>query len=233
MKIVCFCVDTQRDFMDKNGKLAVPNTDTIRRNLADLTKLADDNEIMVVNTADWHNNETQEISKTPNFITQFPEHCMENTIGADFIAETSPSGLPLVGTIFSWDKKYTQAKIEAMVEDFRNIVITKDKFDVFEGNPHTEAIVKAIAPDLVIAYGVVSQVCVNFAMHGLVKRGYKVGVVVDAIKELPNIPLEAVVKYWVDNNVAFYSVGNELKGHAVADILATLNIPVKNIKEII
>jgi nicotinamidase/pyrazinamidase len=41
----------------------------------------------------------------------------------------------------------------------------------------------------VIVYGVTTNVCVNDAVTGLAKRGKYVFVIVDAIKELPNLPL--------------------------------------------
>ena len=46
-----------------------------------------------------------------------------------------------------------------------------------------------ISPTTVVVYGVTTNVCVNDAVIGLVKRVGKVFVIEDAIKELPNIPL--------------------------------------------
>jgi nicotinamidase/pyrazinamidase len=40
-----------------------------------------------------------------------------------------------------------------------------------------------------VVYGVTTNVCVDAAVKGLVKKVNKVYVVKDAIKELPNIPL--------------------------------------------
>ncbi|MBC8444474.1 hypothetical protein H8D83_02700 [Candidatus Woesearchaeota archaeon] len=40
--------------------------------------------IAVINTCDYRNSKTKEISKTPDFVNNFPAHCMENTNGAKY-----------------------------------------------------------------------------------------------------------------------------------------------------
>ena len=54
---------------------------------------------------------------------------------------------------------------------------------------NTGNIVDILSPKIVIVYGMTTNVCVNDAVLGLVKRVPKVVVVEDAVKELPNIPL--------------------------------------------
>jgi nicotinamidase/pyrazinamidase len=107
---------------------------------------------------------------------------MANTKGAEYVPETDPEN-PL---IFDWNRKYPTLNEAKMA---RNIVIRKDAFDVFTGSPHTDEIVKLLAPKTVVVYGVTTNVCVNDAVVGLTKRVDNVLVVEDAIKELPNIPL--------------------------------------------
>jgi nicotinamidase/pyrazinamidase len=75
------------------------------------------------------------------------------------------------------------------VREHRNIVIRKDAFDVFLGNPHTAEILKIILPKTVAVYGLTTNVCVDAAVAGLVKRVENVFVITEAIKELLNIPL--------------------------------------------
>lgn len=175
-------VDTQVDFMEPDGKLYAPGAEKIKPVLADLTDFAAKYNIQVVNTADFHYSDSAELSDTPNFIQTFPEHCMANSKGAEYVAETKPE-YPL---IFDWNKEnYTFDKVKT----HRNIVIRKDAFDVFSGNPYTNKIVELITPETVVVYGVTTNVCVNDAVIGLAKRVDKVYVVEDAIKELPNIPL--------------------------------------------
>ena len=105
--------------------------------------------------------------------------------GAEFITETQPES-PL---LIDWD---VELAIFAEFDDperFRNIVIRKDAFDVFEGNPNAAKVVEILHPDEVFVYGVTTNVCVDKAVMGLSQRGIKVYVFVDAIKELPNLSL--------------------------------------------
>jgi len=178
-------VDTQEDFIDEAGKLYVKGAEAIRPTLKRITAFAKAEGIRVVNTCDYHHIYSTEISALPDFTTSFPEHCLAGTSGADFISETWPES-PL---LIDWDREMA---IFAEFDDtvrFRNIVIRKDAFDVFSGNPHAEKIVQILHPDQVFVYGVSTNVCVDKAVTGLAERGIKVYVFEDAIKELPNLPL--------------------------------------------
>lgn len=189
-------VDTQNDFVIPEGKLYVKDAELLRSTWNKITRLAEKNNIRVINTADFHFPNSEELSAEPDFISTFPEHCMANTQGAEYISETLPDNPVVV----DWDKE--DLALDEL-ETARNIVIRKDAFDVFLGNPHTEAILNLIAPKSVIVYGVTTNVCVNDAVLGLAKRVEKVYVVKDAIKELPNIPLP--FKNWISLGVKLIS----------------------------
>jgi nicotinamidase/pyrazinamidase len=183
--ILFWNVDTQVDFMNPDGKLYVPGAEKIQRNLQEITTFAQKNNIQVVNTADYHFPNSNELSDTPDFIDTFPPHCMADTEGAEYIEETKPVGM--VSEIH-WNKTISECELLYAIER-RNIIIRKDAFDVFKGNPYTETIVKQIAPKTIFVYGVTTNVCVDRAVVGLAERGYRVIVIADSIKELPNIPL--------------------------------------------
>jgi len=180
-KVLFWNVDTQNDFMLKDGKLSVPDAGRIVKNLKTLTRLAKEKGIQVVSTCDWHNSATYEISHTPDFKSKFPEHCMENTDGAKFIPETMPDESDSIEV--DWDIVNSEED-NVIVAGMRNIILKKDKFDAFEGNPNTDALLRELKPTLVYVYGVASEVCVNFAILGLLKRGYEVVIVIDAIQGL-------------------------------------------------
>lgn len=110
---------------------------------------------------------------------------MAGTSGAEFIEETRPH-LP---AIVDWMTQLAILPQLANVNQYRNIVIRKDAFDVFEGNPYTTKILELIHPEKVFVYGVTTNVCVDKAVCGLAELGYKVFVLEDAIKELPGIEL--------------------------------------------
>lgn len=178
-------VDTQEDFIDQAGKLYVQGAEEIRPVLKQITDFAKVERIRVVNTCDYHLINSNELSSLPDYETSFPQHCMAGSSGAEFISETLPES-PL---LIDWDSELAIFAEFDDPERFRNIVIRKDAFDVFAGNPNTEKVVKILHPDQVFVYGVTTNVCVDKAVLGLSERGIKVYVFEDAIKELPNLPL--------------------------------------------
>lgn len=178
-------VDTQIDFIYPRGKLYVQDAENLRPQWKRLTRLADKKKIQVVNTADYHYPNSAELDANPDFENTFPEHCMANTRGADFIKETDPED----AAIFDWDKEYLLTPELFELGKYRNFIIRKDAFDAFSGNPATEVILKNIKPDTVVVYGVTTNVCVDAAVKGLTRKVKNVYVVKDAIKELPNLPL--------------------------------------------
>lgn len=186
---VCDCifwnVDTQFDFVSPNGKLYVPGAELLKEKWRKLTEIAKSNSLVVINSADWHYSNSPEISDSPNFINTFPEHCMANTTGAEYVEETNPEN-PL---IIDWKKESNIREELINPSEYRNYIIRKDTFDVFKEHPFTERILKILLPKTVIVYGVTTNICVNDAVVGLVEHVEKVIVVEDAIKELPNIPL--------------------------------------------
>jgi nicotinamidase/pyrazinamidase len=178
-------VDTQIDFVYPRGKLYVPGAEELRPQWKKLTQLAREKSMRVVNTADYHYSNSAELDSSPDFVNTFPEHCMANTRGADYIKETDPED-PVV---FDWDKEYLITPELFDREKYRNFIIRKDAFDVFAGNSLTDLILRYLDPETVVVYGLTTNVCVDGAVKGLNKRVKNVYVVEDAIKELPNIPL--------------------------------------------
>ena len=177
-------VDTQFDFMRKEGKLYVPDAEKIEPALRKLTGLAASYGLVVVNTADSHDKNSHELSDKPDFVTTFPEHCMYGKPGAELVPATKPEG----AYVLDWRGNTLD---ERLLAEHRNIVLTKDDFDVFHkthGSPHAEAVLAYLKPERAFVYGVATNVCVNFAVKGLLERGLEVYVVQDAIKGLPGIP---------------------------------------------
>jgi nicotinamidase/pyrazinamidase len=173
----------------------VKDAEKLKPVLKKITQFATENKIRVINTCDFHLINSQEFSLNPNFKTTFPEHCMAGTSGAEFINETKP----VLPAIVDWMTHLAILPYLANANQFRNIVIRKDAFDVFEGNPYTTQILNLLHPDKVFVYGVSTNVCVDKAVCGLVELGYKVCVFEDAIKELPKIPLP--YKHWKELGV--------------------------------
>lgn len=197
MKMLFWNVDTQRDFMDSKGKLYIKDSETIKPTLKRLTELAQKYNIQVVNTIDFHTKDSKEISDNPDFKTSFPKHCLEGTEGVILIKETHPGYDEPVVIVNNRD-------VEINIDDIkscRNIFIRKDEFDVFRGNRFTNKILEEIKPSVVIVYGVATNVCVNYAVLGLVEKNINVIVIKDAIKELPDSSVEDIYKKWKELGV--------------------------------
>lgn len=183
-KIIFFAVDLQKDFMNKDGKLYVEGAESIKPNLKKLTDIANKYDIITVATFDAHIPDDEELSDTPDFINTFPQHCMENSEGIDFIPEVTNAQ----------SIRYN---------------ISKNVFDVFNNtNGYVTDILANLNPDIVVVYGVATNVCVHYAVRGLISRGYKVIVIKDAIKELPNMSLEGIYRAWDEWNVSFETTDN-------------------------
>jgi nicotinamidase/pyrazinamidase len=202
MKTIYWNVDTQYDFMRNNasfhGALPVPGAKDIESNLEKLTKHAESKDITVVNTADWHTPKSEEISDTPDFATTFPPHCIQGTLGAEYIPETRPKD----SLTIDWQDDYFMAPLDHMLP--RNIIIYKDRFDAFhpKGSPHTENVLRIFNPDKAYVYGVATNVCVDYAVKGLLLRGIEVYVVKDAIKELPG-DVQPIYARWKELGAKF------------------------------
>jgi nicotinamidase/pyrazinamidase len=203
--ILFWNVDTQIDFIEPSGKLYVKGAEKLKPVLKQITQFAADNHIRVINTCDFHLINSNELSLNPDFSTSFPEHCMAGTSGAEFINETKP----LLPAIVDWMTHLAILPQLANAKQYRNIVIRKDAFDVFEGNPYTTKILNLLRPDKIFVYGVSTNVCVDKAVCGLVQLGYDVYVFEDAIKELPKIPLP--FKRWEKLGVKMIKFGTVKK----------------------
>lgn len=208
-KLIFWNVDTQYDFMrnDENykGKLPVKGAILIEENLLMITKYAENYKIIVINTGDWHTKKSKEISNKPDFITKFPKHCLIGTLGAEFVPATKPN--PKETYVIDWrDKDFDKNKALSN----RNIVLYKDEFDAFTGSPHTEELVRLINPKKAVIYGVATNVCVDYAVKGLLERKVDIYVPLDAIKELPNMPLP--YKEWEARGAKLITTKDILEG---------------------
>ena len=201
-------VDTQRDFMDPDGKLSIEGAQEIAGNLERITRDARTLGVQIVNTADWHNEHTKEISKNPDYQSTFPQHCMQNSYGAGYIPQTQPQNPYVV----DWQSPNLDKK--ALATHIGDIVIRKDEFDVFSGNPFTHDILDILNPERVVVYGVATNVCVDHAVMGLTARkGLEVYVVQNAIKGLPTKPVEPFIKKWQDRGAKLITTDQLISGN--------------------
>lgn len=162
-------VDTQRDFMEPQGKLYVPGAETIVPNLERLTAWAQQNRILVVASMDAHQPGDEEFR-------HYPPHCLAGTRGQEKIPATRLSRQAILPN--------RPAPLPTQFEDYDQIILEKQHLDVFT-NPNCEALLARLGTEgEIVLYGVVTEICVARAARGLLDRGRRLCLVRDAVQHL-------------------------------------------------
>ena len=191
-------VDTQVDFMHADGKLYVPEAESLIPNLKRLTDHAHARGIRIVASADDHVASHRELSATPDFRDTFPPHCMRDTPGQARIPETRLRE-PLV----------IEPELEpaaALADRVRNhpgdILFHKHWFDVFT-NPNVEPVLDVLDPRHIVLYGVAQDVCDRYAIEGLLARrsSARLYAVRDAMKPIDRGAGERLFREWQGRGV--------------------------------
>ncbi len=194
-------VDTQVDFMLPGGKLYVPGAETIIPNLARLTRWAAANRVLVVASADAHQPDDPEFQ-------QYPPHCIAGTPGQKKIPETLLTSALVIPN--------RPVEVPANLTEFDQVIIEKQKFDVFT-NPNIEAVLGRLrAPERIFVYGVVTEICVSRAVRGLLDRGFKPALVADAIRALDEKQGQALIEEVQQRGGYLVTTDDIVKRRAVA-----------------
>lgn len=191
-------VDTQHDFMDPDGKLAVPGASETVPNLARLTRFAAEHGIPIIASADAHAQQDEEFQ-------EFPQHCVVGTPGQRKIPETSADGMEVA------DPERLEQQIQAVAEgEIPQLVIEKQKLDVFT-EPTPEKVLRALAPERVVVYGVATEYCVLCAVKGIRECGFPVEVVQDAIRAVDQQAGRAAIQQMRQLGATFTDTASALK----------------------
>ncbi len=160
MKTVFFDIDTQLDFLAPAGALYVPGAERLVPELARLNQFAP----TVVSTTDAH------LENDPEF-RDWPSHCV-----LDCLSQNKPAAT----------LREQRVVIPADAAEIRlapQIIFRKRVLDVF-ASPNLPALLEALAADAYVVYGVVTEICVDYAVRGLLKTGKPVTLITDATKGL-------------------------------------------------
>ena len=166
--LVFFDVDTQVDFMHPMGRLYVPGAEQIVPSLHRLMKWASENDVPVISTADAHSPDDPEFKI-------WPPHCVIGTPGQRRIPETL---FPASVVIPSHPGAFHPPA--CWVGQF---IVEKPTYSA-QDNPNFDGILHALGSRRAVVFGVATEYCVLAGALALCRRGFKVDVVVDAIKPI-------------------------------------------------
>ncbi|SPE35807.1 Isochorismatase hydrolase [Candidatus Sulfopaludibacter sp. SbA3] len=163
MKTIFLDIDSQLDFLYPSGALYVPGAERIAGTIGRLNRYAAEYTIPVISTTDAHT------ENDPEFST-WPHHCVAGTTG-QHKAEATLLGLRVV---------VPNRPCDLQLEGVQQIVIEKQTVDVFQA-PNLQRVIEKLGGEKFVVYGVVTEICVLWAVRGLLRLGKQVTVVRDAV----------------------------------------------------
>ena len=166
MKTVFFDIDSQLDFLYPAGALYAPKAERIVPAIAQLNRFAAANGIVVISTTDAHT------ENDPEFAV-WPPHCIAGTTG-QHKAEA---------TLLEKRVVIPNHECALALEGAQQIIVEKQTVDVFAAR-NLSRIIESLAADTCLVYGVVTEICVLYAVRGLLRMGKPVTVVTDAVETL-------------------------------------------------
>jgi nicotinamidase/pyrazinamidase len=166
MSAAFFDVDSQLDFLYPAGALYVPGAERIVPAIARLNRYAAGRGIPVISTTDAHS------ENDPEFQV-WPHHCVAGTWGQRKAEATLLDRRVVV----------PNGPVDLAIDGARQIVVEKQTVDVFAA-PNLARVIDRLNADEYVVYGVVTEICVLYAVRGLLKTGRPVTVVTDAIETL-------------------------------------------------
>ena len=179
-KSALLIVDVQLDFFP-GGALPVPGSDKIISILNKYVKLFSRQKLPIFASRDWHSKQTKHFKQ---FGGTWPEHCVQNTQGAQFHPVLK---LPEETIILS----------KGMAPD-------EDNYSAFQSfdSQHTEfnRLLKKFGTTSLFVGGLATDYCVKWTVADALKFGYKVTLLLDAIKGVNINPK--------DSEVALYEMIN-------------------------
>ena len=165
-KTVFVDIDTQFDFMDPLGNLYVPGAEGIVDNIKKLFDYAKEHKIKILSSIDAHTLDDPEFKL-------FPAHCVKGSPGNQKIeASTCNDNI----TIENREQEITESMM-----NHEQIIIEKQSHDMFDNTNIDNVITQLDVSDYVV-FGVATDYCVKLAVLGLLRRGYNVSLVTDAVK---------------------------------------------------
>jgi nicotinamidase/pyrazinamidase len=201
-------VDTQVDFMRSEGRLYVPDAESILPNLRRLTAYARARGILVMGSVDYHDPNDPEISGVPDFDETFPPHCLAGSRGQEKVPETAPRN-PLWVPCEPQDPAVLRELVRRHVGE---VFLRKQRFDVFS-NPNLPIVLDVVGPTHLVLYGVALDVCDACAIEGFLGRGdVRLSLVLDATRPIYAERAERMVANWRERGVTILTTDDAVAG---------------------
>ncbi len=202
---VFYDVDTQNDFMHKEGSLYVPNAESIIPNIEKLTAYARKHESTILaGSVDKHYEQDAELKHNGG---PFPDHCMSGTDGQKKIMETLP-----ISPAYIPNKRMRFYSLENLIGDKREIFFEKQHYDVFT-NPNIEKVLENTLA--VVVYGVATDYCVKAAVLGFRELEVMTFVVEDAIAGVTEEGSKKAIRDMKKAGALFVKTNDVVKGNLV------------------
>lgn len=166
MSAVFFDIDSQLDFLYPAGALYVPGAERIVPAIARLNRFASERGIPVVSTADAHSENDPEFQL-------WPHHCVAGAWGQRKAESTLLDRRVVV----------PNRPCDLAIDGAKQIIVEKQTVDVFAA-PNLSRVIEQLGGEEYVVYGVVTEICVLYAVRGLLKTGKPVTIVTDAIETL-------------------------------------------------
>ena len=190
MKIF-YDVDTQNDFMNRDGALYVPGAEETKPNLKNVTNYALDKQIAIIGSLDTHYGTERFKDKEGELRRNrgpFPDHCMLGSFGAKKIPETDVDG--------------------------KGRYFPKQSYDIFT-NPAFEVFLQMADVKEAVVYGVATDYCVKAAVVGMQKRGVQCYVVEDAISGVAPDTTKSALEEMATAGAKFVKTSDVLEGRVI------------------
>ncbi len=177
-------IDTQRDFLEPSGALFIPDSEPILAQLGRLTDFARRLGIPVLASACAHAPDDAELQ-------HFKPHCLVGTPGQERVAATSWPGSVVLGPDDHLDGDLP-----------RHLTLQKRELNVFS-HPDADRLIERYDRDkpIFVVYGVATDYCVGCAVRGLLDRGCRVAVIVDAVRAINKSREADVLTEFADGGV--------------------------------
>lgn len=167
--MIFFDIDTQHDFMNADGALAVPDAEAIKLQIERLLLAASRHRLATISSRCAHEPGDAEFEI-------FPPHCLEGTLGAERIFATLPA-LPRIEIAVD-----AAPDAAATVEVGHHYVVKKKVYDLFSNAWLNGLRLRGVfAAQECVVFGVATDYCVRAAALGLAQSGARVLLVEDAI----------------------------------------------------